>query len=145
MTVVAPDDQANPGDKINYTFTVTNTGNVTLTNVVVTDPKVTVQGGLIASLAPGASDSTTFTGSYTLTQDDINAGRVDNSATAVGIPPTGPEVTDTGSNTITFKEPPPIPVQAVPGLSRWGMIAMAIIFGGSLIWIVRRRLATGVR
>jgi len=46
---------------------VTNTGNVTLHNVTVTDAKVTVVGGPLASLAPGASDSTTFTGTYTLT------------------------------------------------------------------------------
>ncbi len=61
MTVVAPTDRADVGDKITYAFTVTNTGNVTLTNVTVTDPKVTVVGGPIASLAPGASNNTTFT------------------------------------------------------------------------------------
>ena len=45
-------------------FTVTNTGNVTLTNVTVTDPGVTMLGGPIASLAPGAVDNATFTASY---------------------------------------------------------------------------------
>jgi uncharacterized repeat protein (TIGR01451 family) len=64
----------NPGDQITYAFTVTNTGNVTLTNVTVTDPLVlTVTGGPIASLAPGASNSSTFTATYTITQADINA------------------------------------------------------------------------
>ena len=43
------------GDTIGYAFSVTNTGNVTLTNVVVTDPLVTMLGGPIASLAPGAN------------------------------------------------------------------------------------------
>jgi uncharacterized repeat protein (TIGR01451 family) len=104
MTVVAPADQANVGDKINYSFTVTNTGGVTLINVTVTDPKVTVVGGSI-TLAPGASDSTTFTGSYTLTQADIDAGKVDNTATATGTPPTGPNVTATDKETVDIPRP----------------------------------------
>uniref|UniRef100_UPI0005596DEB DUF7507 domain-containing protein n=1 Tax=Desulfatiglans anilini TaxID=90728 RepID=UPI0005596DEB len=83
------------GDTISYTFSVKNTGNVTLTNVTITDPKITVSGGPIASLAPGVTDSTTFTGSYTLTQTDINAGTFTNIATATGTPPSGGNVTDT--------------------------------------------------
>ena len=90
------DGVAQVGETITYTFTVTNTGNVTLTNVTVTDPKVTVIGGPI-TLAPGASDSTTFAGTYTLTQADIDAGQVPNTATAYGTPSTGTEVTDDGS------------------------------------------------
>ncbi len=82
------------GDTVNYAFKVTNTGNVTLTNVTVTDPLVTVSGGPIASLAPGAVNSTTFTAVYTLTQPNIDSGSVSNQATARGNPPTGPPVTD---------------------------------------------------
>ncbi|MBM4463362.1 MAG: hypothetical protein FJ012_08510, partial [Chloroflexi bacterium] len=109
MTVVLPNDRADVGDKINYTFTVTNTGNVTLTNIYVTDPKVTVSGGPI-TLLPGASDSTTFTGSYTLTQADINAGQVDNTATATGKDPGNNDVTNTDDETVTIPQSPSISV-----------------------------------
>jgi uncharacterized repeat protein (TIGR01451 family) len=83
------DGIATPGDSITYTFTVTNTGNVTLLNIDVTDPLVAVSGGPIASLAPGASDSTTFAATYALTQADIDAGNVTNQATATGMPAGG--------------------------------------------------------
>uniref|UniRef100_UPI000F4E4838 DUF7507 domain-containing protein n=1 Tax=Flavobacterium tructae TaxID=1114873 RepID=UPI000F4E4838 len=46
----------NVGDRIDYTFTVTNTGNVTLAPVTITDANAVVSGSL-ASLAPGATDS----------------------------------------------------------------------------------------
>ncbi|MCZ4320343.1 hypothetical protein O4H26_15240, partial [Aequorivita viscosa] len=50
-------------DVITYNFSVKNTGNVTLTDINITDlvAGVTVLGGPIASLAPGAEDTTTFT------------------------------------------------------------------------------------
>ncbi|MBT6583658.1 MAG: hypothetical protein HON77_05065, partial [Gammaproteobacteria bacterium] len=55
------------------TFTVTNNGNVTVSNIEVTDPTATVSGSLIGSLAPGAS-STSYTATYTVTQTDIDNG-----------------------------------------------------------------------
>jgi len=110
MTVVSPGGQADVGDKINYTFTVTNTGNVTLTNVTLTDLKVSISGGPIASLAAGATDASTFTGSYILTQDDIDAGKVDNTATVTGTPPTGPDVTNQSSKTVNIAQSPGIDV-----------------------------------
>jgi uncharacterized repeat protein (TIGR01451 family) len=78
------DGFANPGETITYTFTETNTGNMTLHNVTVSDQGsgVTVSGSPIASLAPGASDGTTYTGTYTITQADIDAGFKDNTAGA---------------------------------------------------------------
>ena len=70
------DGQANVGDTITYSFTVTNSGNITLTNVTITDPKVTVVGGPIASLAPGAVDTTTFTAVYTARATAASGGTV---------------------------------------------------------------------
>ncbi len=69
-----------PGDVIAYEITVTNTGNVTLSNITVTDANATITSGLpINTLAPGASAIVTAT--HTVTQTEINSGQVLNSAT----------------------------------------------------------------
>ncbi|HXG25853.1 MAG TPA: hypothetical protein VNL94_03255, partial [Candidatus Binatia bacterium] len=76
------------GDVISYTITVTNDGNVTLTNVVVTDPNAPDidcsaelgQQATIPSLAPGAS--VVCSASHTITQDDLDAGHYLNTACA---------------------------------------------------------------
>ena len=91
---IIADGFAQLGETITYAFSVQNTGNVTLTNVVVTDPTVTMSGGPIASLAPGAIDTTTFTATYTLTAPDLVAHKVTNSATVTASPPSGPAITD---------------------------------------------------
>jgi uncharacterized repeat protein (TIGR01451 family) len=87
------------GDTITYGFKVTNTGNAVLRDVTVTDPMfpagVTCPA---ATLAPGASFTCTAQ-TYTLTSGDVDAGRVDNTATAKGTSPTGTVVTDTDSTT----------------------------------------------
>ncbi|MDO6735643.1 SdrD B-like domain-containing protein [Octadecabacter sp. 1_MG-2023] len=81
----APDDLfGGEGDTIAYTFTVTNTGNVDLKNVELTDPTATVAGGPIPLLAVGAGDSITFTATYTVTAADFAAGFVENTAEATG-------------------------------------------------------------
>ncbi|MBJ7883080.1 DUF7507 domain-containing protein, partial [Gelidibacter salicanalis] len=61
------------GQVIPYSYLVTNTGNVTLNNISLSDDNVDAQptGGL-TTLAPGAT--TTYTADYTVTQDDIDAG-----------------------------------------------------------------------
>lgn len=84
------------GETLEYTFTVENIGNVTLSNIAVTDEKVTVSGSPIASLAPGLSDSS-VKGTYTVTQADIDAGQVDNSAHSQGSDPRGDPINATSS------------------------------------------------
>ncbi|GEM_PF-2370002 len=83
---------ATAGDKINYTFTVTNTGNVTLNNIVITDKMLgdSWKCDQIKTLARGASDSTTCSGSYTVTQADIDKGeKIVNTANAIADNPGG--------------------------------------------------------
>ncbi|PRZ22004.1 DUF7507 domain-containing protein [Flavobacterium granuli] len=78
------DGYAQAGETISYAFSVTNTGEMTLTNISITDPLVTIIGGPITTLSIGTTDSTTFTASYLVTQSDIDAGMVINSALAIG-------------------------------------------------------------
>ncbi|WP_416558899.1 beta strand repeat-containing protein [Limnohabitans sp. yimb22184] len=61
------------GDVLNYVFTVSNPGSVTLTNLTVVDD-LTGMSETLASLAPGAT--VTYNSSYVLTQADLdsNAG-----------------------------------------------------------------------
>ncbi|MDE0558846.1 gliding motility-associated C-terminal domain-containing protein [Algoriphagus sp. NF] len=98
------DGFGNVGETITYIFTVSNTGNVTLSDITVTDPMVTVNGGPI-SLAPGESDNTTFTATYELTQQDIDNGYVVNLALAEGTSPTDEVVEDESSDPTPVEEP----------------------------------------
>jgi gliding motility-associated-like protein/uncharacterized repeat protein (TIGR01451 family) len=84
---------ADIGETITYTFDVRNVGNVTLNNIMVSDPKVTVTGGPI-SLAPADFDNTTFSATYTLTQDDIDEGTIENQAEVTSEDSTGNVVED---------------------------------------------------
>jgi uncharacterized repeat protein (TIGR01451 family) len=72
------------GQETTYTIVVENSGNVDLTNVSVSDP-LTGLNTTIPSLAPGGQQ--TFTESYTITQTDLSAGSVENTATASGTAP----------------------------------------------------------
>ncbi|MFI2705823.1 DUF7507 domain-containing protein [Cellulosimicrobium composti] len=93
------------GDTVVFTFEVTNTGNTTLDDVVVSDPTLTERGvsladdGTIGSLAPG--ESRTITSEPTvLTAQDVTAGGLHNTATTTGTPPTGDPVTDDDDDTV---------------------------------------------
>ncbi len=75
------------GDILAYEITVSNIGNVTISNVVVDDPLIPSLSCPTDVLAPNASF--VCTGSYTVTQADIDAGQVDNVASADGTPSVG--------------------------------------------------------
>ena len=80
------------GEQITYSYTVTNSGNVTLHNIALTDSRLGAVACLAATLAPG--QSTTCLGYYLTTQADVDAGQITNTAIVAGDPPTGPPVTD---------------------------------------------------
>src|SRR5439155_5710200 len=78
----SPTTYSKVGELISYTIVATNTGNVTLSNVSVED-KPTLEGfscspSIPATLAPGAS--ITCTGKHTVTQADLEAGKLSDTA-----------------------------------------------------------------
>ena len=122
LTVTKTASPANPstaGQTITYSFLMTNTGNVTLTDVTVDEGNFTGTGLMSAvscpagagSLAPGAS--VTCTATYTLTQADVDTGVISNTATAVADPPTGvpgPAVSPPSTVTTTLPADPELTV-----------------------------------
>ena len=105
------------GETLHYSFLVTNTGDVTLAPVTINDtgftghgtrPVVTCPAGAV-SLAPAAS--VTCTATYTVTQADVDAGSVSNTATASGKTPASQAITSApSSTTITAIRSPAITV-----------------------------------
>jgi uncharacterized repeat protein (TIGR01451 family) len=94
------------GEVVPYTITLTNTGNVSITSITVSDPLLPGlsctpgSGGTPSDLGVGAS--ATCTGSYTVTQLDIDDngggdGTLDNTATLAATYATGGVISDTDS------------------------------------------------
>ena len=112
LTAATPTSFTAPGQGILYRFLVTNTGNVTLTSVGLSDNTVGASHLRcpVAALAPGANE--TCTGSYTTTQADVDAGSLTSSANASGTPPTGSAVTSPPSP-LTLPGPPSAPAITV--------------------------------
>ncbi|WP_200332195.1 LPXTG cell wall anchor domain-containing protein [Leucobacter sp. L43] len=87
------------GDTVNYTFTVTNTGNVPLWRAQITETDFTGSGEMSTITCPPGGfwpgESVRCTATYTITMDDAFAGRVTNTAVAnASTSPSGaPEVT----------------------------------------------------
>lgn len=107
------DGTVNPGDSVVYNFTVSNTGNATITNITIGDPLVVVTGGPV-NLAPGASDSTTFSAVYAITQEDVEAGAVYNLALAEGIDSLGDPIVAESQDPTPLEEGDPLIDPACP-------------------------------
>jgi uncharacterized repeat protein (TIGR01451 family)/gliding motility-associated-like protein len=94
-----PDGIPQVGETITYNFVVTNTGNVTLNNVTVTDQMAVIpQVQLVTPSTLNPGDIGTATATYTITQADITAGQVNNVATATGTDPQGHTTTGTSTD-----------------------------------------------
>ena len=134
------------GQTVSYKFVATNTGNVTLTAVGITDTQTAPAGSLTTgptcsslatpagscsgsttSLVPG--QSATFTATYTLIQADLDKGSVDDSATAGGTPPTGPSVTSTPSTaTVTTTGTPSLTVTKSTTATNYSSVGQVITY-----------------
>ena len=107
LTVIKTSDktgQVKLGDEITYTITVTNNGNVTIREVKLND-SLTADNWTLGDIKPG--EIVTRTTTYTVTEADILAGKVENHATAAGKDPNGNDITGEGEKTVTTEESKP--------------------------------------
>ena len=97
------------GQVITYGFTIANTGNAPLTNVVVTDPKIPALSCTIASIKPinvaNTVNTASCSGTYAVTQADIDAFAINgtqlaNTATVNARAPNGTTVSNTATRSI---------------------------------------------
>ncbi|MBG9987350.1 hypothetical protein HZY91_10825, partial [Facklamia sp. DSM 111018] len=101
------------GDVITYEFTITNTGNMPLVNVVLDDPML---GGTIelpqVNLAVG--ESITVTQEYTATAEDLGKDSIPNTATVTGDPedPANPGEPDPNTPPVTDEDDEDVPVNS---------------------------------
>ena len=110
--VASKDTDVEAGDVITYTYTVQNTGNITLDDVNITD--VHGGSGTLSAVTPvsvddlGPTQTQVFTSTYTVTQADIDAGgTIDNTATANSTPKRGTITAPTADESISLTAPQP--------------------------------------
>ncbi|SER82656.1 DUF7507 domain-containing protein, partial [Flavobacterium frigoris] len=88
------------GDLVTYTFTVSNTGNVSLSNVIVADPLSNLSTIALISGDANSNDilevneTWIYTATYSVTQADIDTGNITNQASVNGTAPDTTVVTD---------------------------------------------------
>lgn len=99
------------GDALTYTFHVTNVGNVSVQAVTIADSGFTGTGAFAAPTCPSRAilpgESVDCTSVYRLTQADVDAGHLDNTATASGTPEDGTLVPSPPSSVTTELLPQP--------------------------------------
>ena len=109
-------EAAQAGDTIQYSYLVTNTGNVTLTSVAVDDPTVgptTCPTPTAPGLAPGSAETCTADAVYTVTQADVDRGSVTDTATATGTDARGDAAPPSDPSTATIDTVVPAPAVSV--------------------------------
>ncbi|MCB9157369.1 MAG: DUF11 domain-containing protein [Caldilineaceae bacterium] len=99
------------GDLLTYQFVVNNDGNVSLQNVIITDPLAGLSAlacapGLGADLAPNAQMVCTAT--YRVTQADVDKGKINNQATVRAQPTQGAALEDKSTLTLSLPQIPAI-------------------------------------
>jgi uncharacterized repeat protein (TIGR01451 family) len=110
VSPAADQDGAQVGDKITYSYLVTNTGNTTLTTVSVDDPSigsVTCPSG--SGLAPGDSETCTADAQYTVTQADVDSGKLVDTAAAGCVDKAGDACPPGDPSQVTIPPVPPAP------------------------------------
>jgi len=90
------------GDKIGYTYLITNTGKVPLSKIQLTDVQADPNSIVVPSATLAVGDHETATATHTISQADITAGSVTN----IGIVTSNKGATAQDQATVTLNQPP---------------------------------------
>ncbi|MFJ8442761.1 LPXTG cell wall anchor domain-containing protein [Kitasatospora griseola] len=123
LSIVKKADSAGPfrvGDTVDYTYTVKNSGTVVVHDIAVSDDRVASVACDATALNPGRS--TTCHGSYTITEEDVEAGHVTNTARAKGVDPEGSPVESV---------PGEVTVETTSGASSLSIVKQADVSGSA--------------
>jgi large repetitive protein len=114
------------GDTVTWTYNVTNTGNVNLSNITVIDDVLGLVG-TIPSLLPGESITLTSTG-------PASKGQYSNLSNASGTPPVGPDVSDEDPSHYFGQAPGIALVKTTNGQDANTPTGPIIPVGGTVTW-----------
>lgn len=109
-------------DEIEYTYEITNTGNTTLSGIYIYDDKIGNITPALTTLAP--HQSTTATAAYTITQDDIDAGEVTNTAHATD----GTTVSNIATATVNATKTPGLSITKTANVNTFDAVGNVIIY-----------------
>lgn len=132
------------GETVSWSITARNTGNVDITGVAITDTLTRADGTVLTAPTPvntsgttdlGAGDEIVWTLTYALTQDDVDAGGLSNTATITGVTPGGAPVTDVSADDDPFDgntedDATALVIPAAPGLETVKTLTTAGVFEG---------------
>lgn len=133
------------GQVIDYTFEVTNAGNVTLDDVTVTEGSFSGAGDMSAIDCPAEplapAESVDCTASYTVVEADLGKSKITNTAVASATDPNGDPI-ESAPSTVDVAVITPLAVTG--GTTPWiagGAAALIVAAGLTLLVIQRRKQA----
>jgi uncharacterized repeat protein (TIGR01451 family) len=156
-----------PGDTLKYTAVINNTGTGAATGVTFSDAPdanttlvagsvITSQGSVSKGNSAGdkwvgvslgvipAGGTATITFEVTI-NNPLHVHQIANQAITTGtnfstVKSDDPGTPQPGDPTIIGVQTSPLDhIPGIPGISFWGGVAMILLFGGAMIWVIRRR------
>ncbi|SDS45678.1 conserved repeat domain-containing protein [Paenibacillaceae bacterium GAS479] len=116
----ASETQASPGDAISYTFSFLNSGNITLTDVFLTDPTLGIAQS-IETLLPGMSFGIEFLDEFTIPAGTLPGTQFTNTATV------------TTDQLAPIQSSATVTVQAAPSISLEKSVSPTTAFNGDTV------------
>ncbi|MGK9147911.1 hypothetical protein KXS11_09830 [Plantibacter flavus] len=133
-----------PGDGLRYAATITNTGNVTVSDVTINDQPSSQAGCDVRTIAPGESVTCTSASPIVITESDIAAGQAEHTLVAEGLMPRASDAPETTRAAVADADDEGLKVHSKPITTVTGLTHLPGLVDGQLGHHLRGLVATGV-